>query len=74
MDLGLPGIGGLEALRRVRAHPALAGVPVVALSANAMPDDVAHARAAGFDDYLTKPLDVARFRALVEDMLEARTT
>jgi PAS domain S-box-containing protein len=61
LDLQLPDIGGLEVLRRLRAEPAMAGCVYVALSANAMPDHVAAARAAGFDDYWTKPIDFERF-------------
>ncbi|HJV28110.1 MAG TPA: ATP-binding protein [Aromatoleum sp.] len=70
MDLGLPGICGTEALRRLRQTPGLHDTPVIALSANAMPDDITTARAAGFDDYLTKPLDVARFQALLTSYLQ----
>ncbi|BAL24406.1 GAF domain-containing protein [Azoarcus sp. KH32C] len=70
MDLGLPGICGMEALRRLRQIPGLRDTPVIALSANAMPDDITSARAAGFDDYLTKPLDVARFQALLKSYLQ----
>jgi len=48
----------LRGLRAAGLH-----MPVVALSANAMPDAVAQARAAGFDDYWTKPIDIGRFLA-----------
>jgi PAS domain S-box-containing protein len=61
VDMQLPDIDGFEVLRRLRAEPALAATTVVALSANAMPDDVARARQAGFDDYWTKPIDFKRF-------------
>jgi two-component system, cell cycle response regulator DivK len=58
MDLGLPGMDGTEALRLLRESPATAGIPVVAVTAYAMPADRERSRAAGFDGYLTKPLDV----------------
>jgi two-component system cell cycle response regulator DivK len=58
MDLGLPGMDGTEALRLLRGYPATAGIPVVAVTAYAMPTDEERSRAAGFDGYLTKPLDV----------------
>jgi PAS domain S-box-containing protein len=61
VDMQLPDIDGFEVLRRLRAEPILARTTVVALSANAMPDDVARARQAGFDDYWTKPIDFKRF-------------
>jgi len=47
-----------EVLRRVRAQPDLADLPCIAVSADAMPQQIARARAAGFDDYWVKPLDV----------------
>jgi len=61
IDMQLPDIDGFEVLRRLRAHPATATVPCVALSANALPEDVQRARAAGFDDYWTKPIDLRAF-------------
>lgn len=60
VDIDLPGIDGLELCRRLRAHPRTAQLPLIGLSANAMGGDVDRAHAAGFDVYLTKPLDVAR--------------
>jgi two-component system, cell cycle response regulator DivK len=57
MDIQLPGIDGYEVLRRLRAHPATRHIPVIAISANAMRADIERGRAAGFDDYLTKPID-----------------
>jgi CheY-like chemotaxis protein/anti-sigma regulatory factor (Ser/Thr protein kinase) len=70
MDIGLPGIDGVEALKRLRSKRATADIPVIAVSANAMPGEVDRARAAGFDDYLTKPLDLARFRAVIDALLK----
>jgi len=58
MDLGLPGMDGTEALRLLRESPTTARIPVVAVTAYAMPADRERSRAAGFDGYLTKPLDV----------------
>jgi len=56
----LPGMDGLQVLRALRADPRLAGVPGLAQSADAMPEQVQHALAAGFDAYLTKPVDMRR--------------
>ena len=62
VDIQMPGIDGFEVLRRLRAHPATQAVPAVAVSANAMPQDLARGRAAGFVDYLTKPLELQRLQ------------
>ena len=61
MDINLPGISGTQALRILRADPATAHIPVVALSANAMPRDIEKGLAAGFFRYLTKPIKVKEF-------------
>lgn len=61
LDMQLPDCHGLDLLQRMRQLPTLAGARFVALSANAMPDDMQAALDAGFHDYWTKPLDVARF-------------
>ena len=60
LDMGLPDMDGRELLARLRAEPALAGVPAVAVSADAMPEEIARTLAAGFAAYWTKPLDVDR--------------
>jgi PAS domain S-box-containing protein len=65
LDIQLPGMDGYEVLRRLRDVPALRATPMVALTANAMPDDVARGREAGFDAYLTKPVMLPDLLALV---------
>jgi CheY-like chemotaxis protein len=61
MDINLPGISGIQALAILRADPATAHIPVVALSANAIPRDIAKGLAAGFFRYLTKPIKINEF-------------
>jgi signal transduction histidine kinase/CheY-like chemotaxis protein len=63
IDMQLPDIDGFEVLRRLRAAPVLAHSVKIALSANGMSEDIARARALGFDDYWTKPIDFKRFLA-----------
>jgi CheY-like chemotaxis protein len=63
MDIQLPGIDGLELTRRLKADPATREIVIVAVTAYAMKGDQAKARAAGCDDYITKPIDT---RALPE--------
>jgi CheY-like chemotaxis protein len=61
MDLQLPGIDGMEALRRLRDSPRTAGIPVVAVTAQAMKEDRERTLAAGFDGYVEKPISVRSF-------------
>jgi two-component system, cell cycle response regulator DivK len=61
MDVQLPGIDGVEALQQLRADPATAGIPVIAVTAFAMKADRERFLAAGFDEYVEKPLDIREF-------------
>lgn len=73
LDIQLPGIDGYEVLRQLRAEPATSGIPVIALSANALGADIDRGRAAGFADYLTKPIDQARLLAALQRVLPCST-
>jgi len=59
----LPDFDGFEVLRQLRTHPETVGIPCIALSANAMPADIARGIAAGFEDYWTKPIRFKEFLA-----------
>ena len=69
MDIQLPGIDGIEALRQIRAHDATRAIPIVAVTASAMDRDRQQIMAAGFDAYQSKPLNVKEFMAAVEAIL-----
>jgi two-component system cell cycle response regulator DivK len=69
MDIQLPDIDGIEALRRIRTETALAGVPVIAVSASVMPDDQQKIVTSGFDAFVTKPIAVKPFVATVQRFL-----
>ncbi|WP_341938592.1 PAS domain-containing protein [Marinimicrobium sp. C2-29] len=58
LDINLPGMDGYEALSVLKRDPVTAGIPVVGLSANAMPYDIERGKKAGFFDYLTKPVEI----------------
>ena len=66
LDMQLPDIDGLAVLKQLRADPATAAIPCIVLSANAQPEDIQVALAAGFDAYWTKPLDLAEFQRALE--------
>jgi CheY-like chemotaxis protein len=66
MDLGLPDMDGWQALREIRADKRAAGLHVVAFTADAMLGDRERAIAAGFDGYMSKPIDFATFAQSVE--------
>ena len=61
MDINLPGISGIEAMKILRADASTAHIPIVALSANAMPDDIEKSLKSGFFNYITKPIKVDQF-------------
>ncbi|MHB8948230.1 MAG: hybrid sensor histidine kinase/response regulator [Rhodoferax sp.] len=70
MDINLPGISGLEALKILREDPVTRHIPVLAISANAMPRDIERGLEAGFFSYLTKPIKVNEFMAALDMALE----
>jgi two-component system, cell cycle response regulator DivK len=72
MDLQLPGMDGVSALAALRAEPATSGVPVVALTALAMPSDRERVRRAGFDGYLEKPISVRELPGQVRSFIDRR--
>lgn len=73
MDLSMPNMNGYEALKHLRANPRYDAVPIVAVTAHAMPYDRDRALAAGFDGYLSKPYDVTGLvRYLVEIVSDKR--
>mgnify|MGYP000113430423 CR=1 FL=1 len=61
MDINLPGISGIEAMQILRKDPSTSHIPVIALSANAMPRDIGRGMEAGFLNYITKPIKVNQF-------------
>ncbi|MEB3885432.1 PAS domain S-box protein [Lyngbya sp. CCY1209] len=69
MDIQMPKMDGLEAIRRIRNHPNFAGVPIVALTALAMDGDREKCLAAGADEYLPKPVKLKQLTAMIQDFL-----
>ena len=70
MDINLPGMNGFEALKILRADPTTAHIPVLALTANAMPRDIKNGMEAGFFRYITKPIKVSEFMEALNVALE----
>ena len=69
MDIQLPGIDGVTALERIRQEPSTARIPVVAMTASVMKEDRERFDKAGFDGFITKPIDVRAFPAQVRDAI-----
>lgn len=69
MDIQLPGMNGIDALRVLRGNPATATIPVIAVTASVMQQDRKMILEAGFDSYLGKPLNLAEFLAAVNAAL-----
>jgi two-component system cell cycle response regulator DivK len=72
MDYQLPGIDGIEAFRRIRNATATAHIPIVATTASAMPEEAKKMKEAGFDGFLTKPINVKGFVQFVADVFPAK--
>lgn len=70
MDMSLPVLDGWEATKQLKADPATAGIPVIALTAHAMDSDRQKAIAAGCDDFDTKPVELARLLGKIEELLK----
>ncbi|MGQ0523258.1 MAG: PAS domain-containing hybrid sensor histidine kinase/response regulator [Betaproteobacteria bacterium] len=75
MDINLPGLSGIEAMKILHADMSTRHIPIIALSANAVPRDIQNGLEAGFFDYLTKPIKINEFMAALEAALRhSRTT
>jgi len=74
MDINLPGMSGIEAMKILRADPATMHIPIIALSANAVPRDIERALEAGFFNYLTKPIQVSQFMNALDSALDFSLT
>jgi two-component system cell cycle response regulator DivK len=72
MDIQLPGINGIEALKRLRADPDTRAIPVLAVTASAMSQNRQEILAAGFDGYQAKPIDIAAFLRAVRTTLDSQ--
>ena len=74
LDIMMPEISGLDILRQMRRDPALAGIPVVVVSAKSMPADIKNGMEAGASTYLTKPVGFLDLKEAVERALGGRST
>ena len=71
MDLQMPKLDGLEAIRQMRADPVLISTPILALTARAMPGDRERCLDAGANDYLSKPVNLKEFVSAVRRLVKA---
>jgi two-component system cell cycle response regulator DivK len=72
MDYQLPGIDGIEAFRRIRNASATAHIPIVAVTASAMPEEARKMKEAGFDGFQTKPINVKEFLQAVAELFSRK--
>jgi two-component system cell cycle response regulator DivK len=72
MDIQLPGINGIDALKQLRAEPKTARIPVVALTASVTPTDRSAITAAGFDAFVSKPINLKEFLETVKRLVEGK--
>jgi two-component system cell cycle response regulator DivK len=69
LDMQLPKMGGLEVLDRIKKNPATADIPIIAVTAHAMKGSEEHFIEMGCVDYVSKPIDIHKFRALIDKYL-----
>ena len=69
MDLNLPCVSGMDALKELNSDPRTSHIPVIALTANAMPRDIERGMASGFFRYLTKPINIVEFTEAIDSTL-----
>ena len=74
MDYQLPGINGIEAFRQIRGDAATAHIPIIAVTASAMPEDAIKMKDAGFDGFQTKPINVKDFVQAINDLFSKRNS
>ena len=67
LDINLPGMDGYEVLKQLRKNDTSREIPIIAISANAMPKDIEKGKKAGFDGYITKPINVKELLMVVEN-------
>ena len=65
LDINLPGMSGYDVIKAIRENTETSLIPVIAVSANAMESDITQSKQAGFDDYITKPINIMQFREIV---------
>lgn len=73
MDLSLPEMDGWEAAREIKSDPEVAGIPLIALTAHTLPGDRQKAMEAGFDNYISKPINVPAFYDIVNAVLKGKS-
>jgi len=69
LDINLPEMDGFEVLKRLKQQASTAQIPVLAISASAMPADIEKGLKAGFDDYITKPINIKKLLISIKDYL-----
>jgi len=74
MDIHMPGLGGIETIKRMRRHAEFAGIRFVALTASVMPHEIESFRAVGFDAFHAKPINIIALLTEIEGLIGAAAT
>lgn len=72
LDINMPEMNGFQVLKLFKQNQLFKSIPIIAVTANAMPDDIAYGKAIGFDDYITKPIDYELLLKTINKHLEHR--
>ena len=73
MDIQLPGMNGIDALKILRAEPSTSSIPVIAVTASVTPSERERVVSAGFNGYISKPIDVSTFGPLIDKAMGKET-
>ena len=69
MDINLPGMSGVEALRHLKLNSVTCDIPVIAITADTLPESIENGLRAGFEEYITKPINIYHLKSIVVDIL-----
>lgn len=73
LDISMPRMDGYQVLKALKAKPELSDTPIIAVTGFALPEEIQRGKAAGFDDYLTKPIKMNQFFEVMDQYLSSQS-